>query len=275
MDSIQDVFTFTDDFRHANNLVIERCRPDEHNLGAFRENYSESWPAVNQSYDLFGVALKLEGYPRKREIWVGTLKDVVPSENYPGRFRFYVDKFRRVGVHDRAVVSDANFYGNGGGGGHRVLVRNKSTLTQKGSESDAPIGSMEERLRWVRVNHKIFRDKVWAHWTGKCAVYEIECNGLLIASHIYPWSLSSSEQKTDVDNGLLLSAPLDYLFDRGYISFDESGKILKKSGVDAETWAVFGLTESESATIAIRKQKITDRMKEYLRRHRQYHGFQT
>ena len=48
----------------------------------------------------------------------------------------------------------------------------------------------------------------------------------LRASHIKPWSASSKEEKLDGFNGLLLSPHVDHLFDRGFISFQDSGDLL-------------------------------------------------
>jgi hypothetical protein len=48
----------------------------------------------------------------------------------------------------------------------------------------------------------------------------------LRASHIKPWSLSNNDEKLDGYNGLLLSPHVDHLFDRGFISFQDSGAIL-------------------------------------------------
>jgi hypothetical protein len=48
----------------------------------------------------------------------------------------------------------------------------------------------------------------------------------LRASHIKPWAVSSDHEKIDGYNGLLLSPHVDHLFDRGFISFEDSGAIL-------------------------------------------------
>jgi hypothetical protein len=48
----------------------------------------------------------------------------------------------------------------------------------------------------------------------------------LRASHIKPWKDSSKDEKLDGFNGLLLSPHVDHLFDRGFISFKDSGEIL-------------------------------------------------
>lgn len=48
----------------------------------------------------------------------------------------------------------------------------------------------------------------------------------LVASHIKPFVHASENEAYDVNNGLLLSRNMDFLFDRGYISFTEDGQIL-------------------------------------------------
>jgi hypothetical protein len=128
-----------------------------------------------------------------------------------------------------------------------------------------------ERLVWVRQHHKEFRDKVWQHWDGKCAISGDACDGLLIASHIYPWSKSSGAEKVDVNNGILLSVPLDALFDRGLISFADSGEMLIKKGLSDGTHRQFGL-EGNRLNVS-NPAKISKEMKSYLKCHRKEHGF--
>ncbi len=48
----------------------------------------------------------------------------------------------------------------------------------------------------------------------------------LVASHIKPFIRSSKDEAYDSDNGLLLSRNMDMLFDLGYISFEDDGKIM-------------------------------------------------
>lgn len=47
----------------------------------------------------------------------------------------------------------------------------------------------------------------------------------LIASHIKPFVFSSEEEAYDPNNGILLSRNIDSLFDLGYITFEDDGKI--------------------------------------------------
>lgn len=55
-----------------------------------------------------------------------------------------------------------------------------------------------------------------------CSVHNVSCDGQLRAPHIIPWSHDES-RRADVNNGLLLSVPLDDLFDRGFITFSDDG----------------------------------------------------
>jgi hypothetical protein len=48
----------------------------------------------------------------------------------------------------------------------------------------------------------------------------------LRASHIKPWKSSSDTEKIDGNNGLLLSPHVDHLFDRGFISFKNTGELI-------------------------------------------------
>jgi HNH endonuclease len=48
----------------------------------------------------------------------------------------------------------------------------------------------------------------------------------LIASHCKPWRDSTNEERLNGENGLLLTPSIDHLFDRGFIGFEDSGKLI-------------------------------------------------
>jgi len=93
----------------------------------------------------------------------------------------------------------------------------------------------------ARVGQGQFRRKLLDYWKG-CAVTGTKESRLLIATHIKPWSVSTNEERVDPYNGLLLIPTLDSAFDRGLISFSDSGKIIlsskikeaSKLGIDSE-----------------------------------------
>lgn len=235
------------------------------NLEGLKRGYTESWPAVHGKFDLVVLAL-ITNDRNVRELHAGFLMDIEASIQYPGFYRLVADVFTRIGTHDLKIVSDADFYSLGSGGGSRRKIyrtTRKSKSTDVGDVNHPP-GWNERRLVWVRRNHQHFRDPVWRHWQGRCAVHDHECNGILVASHIYPWRSCDGFQKTDHHNGLLLSAPMDSLFDRGLISFNDKGKILFSPKLDDKTTKAFAV----KIDMRLRQDRLTKQMRDYLTIHR-------
>lgn len=86
-------------------------------------------------------------------------------------------------------------------------------------------GTTREAIVKVRVNQETFRDLLLKRY-DKCCLCNVENKKLLIASHIKPWAESEPREKLDVDNGFLMCPNHDRLFDKGYITFDDDGKIV-------------------------------------------------
>ena len=84
----------------------------------------------------------------------------------------------------------------------------------------------------------------------------------MIASHIKPWAKSESKEKADVNNGFLMCPNHDRLFDKGYITFDDDGKI-KISNKLTKTDCIFLNVDSK-----MHIEQLTDGNKEYLEFHR-------
>jgi hypothetical protein len=65
-----------------------------------------------------------------------------------------------------------------------------------------------------------------------------------VASHCKPWRDSTNDERLNGENGLLLTPSIDHLFDRGFISFENNGKLiispvanrtsLQRMGIDIE-----------------------------------------
>ena len=278
MKSIQEIFQ--KEFVGARSAIVQRMRRDEHNVAALRRNFTEHWPTLKEPCDLVIVAIEETlGNQKRRELWGGFFEDAQWSgqgENGPV-YRFLVDRFQFLGIHDYDRVSAAEFYGNGGGGGSRMKVyeagHKTGATSRKSTATHTSEGMMVQRLVWVRKNHARFRDPVEQHWEGKCAVADHDCDGhpgLLIASHIYPWARSTPKEKTDVNNGLLLSSPIDRLFDQGLISFADDGMMLVSDDLAPRTKHVFGLRAGMKIA---NPKKITKGMRKYLSKHRRLHGF--
>ena len=58
-----------------------------------------------------------------------------------------------------------------------------------------------------------------------CPITLITDDRLLIASHIKPWVNSDNTEKTDTKNGFMFTPTYDFLFDKGFITFDNDKTI--------------------------------------------------
>lgn len=106
-----------------------------------------------------------------------------------------------------------------------------SNTVEKAKEIDEELdnfqleGKTKEQMVKIRVNQTEFRQQLLERY-HKCCLCCVSDPNLLIASHIKPWSVAEPTEKLDVNNGLLLCPNHDKLFDNGYITFDDNGKII-------------------------------------------------
>lgn len=100
----------------------------------------------------------------------------------------------------------------------------------------------------------------------RCRVTGVTDSRLLIASHIKPWrSCASNEERLDGNNGFLLTPHIDRLFDRGYISFDQNGRVLTSERVAPSQFHKIGIDVDKPAHVG----EFSDRQHEYLEYHRE------
>ena len=92
--------------------------------------------------------------------------------------------------------------------------------------ADAEI-SETEKATYIsaRVGQGKYRHDLIGYWE-RCAVTRFADVRLLVASHIKPWRKSDNRERLDTYNGLLLLPNLDKVFDLGFITFAEEGKII-------------------------------------------------
>lgn len=121
-------------------------------------------------------------------------------------------------------------------------------------------GQDREAVVKVRVNQDVFR-KILLDKYSKCCLCNVNKKDFLIASHIKPWSKCEPNEKLDVNNGLLLCPNHDRLFDGGWISFDEQGKILISKEIEDINKKLMNI--NDLMTI-----KITDDNEKYMEYHR-------
>lgn len=93
--------------------------------------------------------------------------------------------------------------------------------------SDATLsGTERETLIVARRGQGVFKQNVLRLET-RCRVTKVDRIEHLRASHIKPWrDCQDKNERLAGENGLLLTPSIDHLFDRGFISFEDSGVLL-------------------------------------------------
>ena len=121
-------------------------------------------------------------------------------------------------------------------------------FVQKVKQELAEITSFDtEVVRMVkqRVGQDTFRQALFDYWGGSCAVTAITLPEVFRVSHAKPWAeCYSVQERLNVFNGFLLVAIPDALFDRGLISFAESGEVICSTRLKASQRSVLQLTDS-------------------------------
>lgn len=112
------------------------------------------------------------------------------------------------------------------------------------SDVDRITERMQQTL--ARIGQGEYREQMKKLWNESCAVTGCNIQETLIASHAKPWKISLDEERVNPHNGLLLSANLDALFDKGLITFNKEWKILFASSKIEEECKKLGVVSSMS-----------------------------
>jgi len=108
----------------------------------------------------------------------------------------------------------------------------------------------------------VFRDNVESR-EPKCRITGISNPRYLRASHIKPWRKSSDTEKIDGNNGLMLAPHIDFLFDRGLISFEDDGTLIVSTQIED------GTLESWGIPAEVNVGAFSDEQSVYLKFHRE------
>lgn len=112
----------------------------------------------------------------------------------------------------------------------------------------------------ARLGQGKFREQLGERFDWRCAVTDLTIRPALRASHVVPWKLATNAERLDPDNGLLLAANLDALFDRALITFNQAGQLIVSPDIsDAE--------RSKLGPLGDLRVRPTPRQAAYLARH--------
>ncbi len=124
----------------------------------------------------------------------------------------------------------------------------------------------KKQLVDARLGQGKFRRAVERLWNDSCSVSGSSMRETLRASHIKPWKPSNDSERLDGENGLMLTADLDALFDKGLISFADDGEMLVADRIAKSDRKLFRLPRP------LRKRP-TRGQQVYLADHRRRWGF--
>ena len=157
----------------------------------------------------------------------------------------------------------------------RVPLSELAASMRELAQTDAPppdaAPSRTERLQVIeaRTAQHIYRAGLEKLWGGRCALTGVCIPDLLRASHAKPWKDCTDAERVDPFNGLLLEVRMDALFDQGYISFENNGKLLISPRLSSEDEQLLGLR-----SIVQQLKQVAPQHHVYLQWHRE-HIFRT
>jgi len=105
---------------------------------------------------------------------------------------------------------------------HNLLAENADIVTEK------------EVMSVVRTQQHKYRIELLKH-LKYCPITMVNDSRLLVASHIKPWCVSTTDEKIDLFNGFILPPLYDKLFDSGLITFTEKKEMLLSSTLSHAT----------------------------------------
>ncbi|GEM_PF-3260456 len=134
------------------------------------------------------------------------------------------------------------------------------------NEASSFVGEEKNIICKQRINQGRFRKQMLSCYS-RCAICGMDHKELLIVSHIVPWSKCDSfpEDRTNVNNALMLCPNHDRLFDRYLITFDDDGKIIISKSLVGANRKLLNISEKDCLNV-----RMSDERKKFMKKHRQH-----
>lgn len=193
--------------------------------------YVPGFEIVSKNPDL--IEPYIEAYPGRNErqnIWSpdeieSFCEMYVPDSLSEGDIRAISTSLNKTTEEIRNVINSLEGKSSGTVS-EKILENIRTELSDYVWEGEMYIeGYNTPRTVNVRVNQAIFRRELDKLFSKKCCITGASRREALIGSHVYPWSLSSPQEKTNPNNGLLLNRFHDSLFDRYLMTVRMDGTI--------------------------------------------------
>ncbi|WP_375332314.1 HNH endonuclease [Candidatus Tisiphia endosymbiont of Temnostethus pusillus] len=144
---------------------------------------------------------------------------------------------------------------------HSAIIAEK----EKEIQEDKTLGQDKKKeIIYARKGQGKYRTSVIDEM-GECLITRVNDERMLIASHIKPWAVCENDrERIDKYNGLLLTPTYDRLFDQGFITFSNEGKIFVSPYLSPLNTKRLGLIPNKQYDLSLHARRS-----DYLEYHRQ------
>lgn len=149
-----------------------------------------------------------------------------------------------------------------------ILERQYKASIEKGKYTVPKEFSLKEKDREIiakaRTGQGLYRTLLLKKWDNSSSISDYNNATFMVASHIKPWKDCDNKECIDPENGLLLTPNYDFLFDQGYITFNDAGCVVLSAKLTEEDLREFSFDK------CIKIKKVSEKMKKYLKYHRDF-----
>jgi hypothetical protein len=157
------------------------------------------------------------------------------------------------------IADDIGHYGQG-------LIEWEEHLSQEVKNDTSLEETQKHQIILARRGQGMFRSNV-RKLEERCRVTNVDRSEHLRASHCKPWrDCTNSDERLDGENGLLLTPSIDHLFDRGFISFEDDGKLLVSPASHKVSLQRMGISTDQAVNVG----GFSEGQRKYLDFHRNY-----
>ena len=132
----------------------------------------------------------------------------------------YIRSFLRENLDSDATLIDAHSF-------VWILERQYKEALKKGTYRKPKQFELKEKdketIIKARIGQGCYRELLKQKWNNTESISDYANPDFMRASHIKTWKNCDNKECIDPENGLLLKPDNDFLFDQGYISFNDDG----------------------------------------------------
>lgn len=173
---------------------------------------------------------------------------------------------KSIGIKDRKYNQLGHLWSIIGNLDNIVKIKDRIYLKDDIADTNTDVNTTTKKIRdsylQIIFKNQLKQESESVFGSIKCMFEQLSYPPpLYIASHIKPFRDALGTEEYDVNNGLLLSKNIDCLFDQGFITFANNGKLILSKFLKQDVVAFL-------QRYSLDKKLMTDKRKEYLIYHR-------